>query len=172
MQIEVPAGVPHQSLCLARQNGVAGQAENEIGIAIVNDQLHQLRVGKVAVTAHIYKRSVLKFACRDACSRVCCASFDAASSRPAQPGFVVLRTPPAAICTVFAGDDRPHVRSHFCVSVFVRAYMDPTTRVFLAPAEKSGKNRGQTTISNALTRILRPPSPSWRSPAIQHRFDV
>ena len=34
------------------------------------------------------------------------------------------------------------------------------------------ENRGQTTISNSLTRILRPPSPSWRYTAIRHRFDL
>jgi hypothetical protein len=38
---------------MVRQDGVTGQSEDEIGIAIGNDQLHQLGVGEVTVTCHV-----------------------------------------------------------------------------------------------------------------------
>lgn len=51
MPRKMPACIPHQALGFARQDGVAAQAEDEIGIAIGNNQHHQLGVGKVTITA-------------------------------------------------------------------------------------------------------------------------
>ncbi len=51
MQGQVSAGVLHQTLGLARQDRVAGQAEDEVGIAIGLNQSHQLGIGEVAVAA-------------------------------------------------------------------------------------------------------------------------
>ena len=52
MQGEVAARILHQALRLARQDDIAAQAEDEIGIAIGHDQLHQFGIGKVAVAPH------------------------------------------------------------------------------------------------------------------------
>lgn len=45
------ADILHQALGPARQYRIAGQAEEEVGIAVGQDQRHQLGIGKVAVAA-------------------------------------------------------------------------------------------------------------------------
>jgi len=45
------ARVLHQTFGLARQDCVAAQTEYEIGIAIGNDQFHQVGVGEVTIAA-------------------------------------------------------------------------------------------------------------------------
>jgi hypothetical protein len=49
MQSEVAACVLHQALGLAQQDGIASQSEDEIGIPIGHDQLHQLGSSEVSV---------------------------------------------------------------------------------------------------------------------------
>jgi len=45
----VSARILHQAFGLARQNDIAGQAEEEIRVAIGHDEFHQFRVGEVAI---------------------------------------------------------------------------------------------------------------------------
>ena len=45
------AGIVHQGVGLACQDRVAGQAEEEVGMAVGPDQGHQLGIGEVAVVA-------------------------------------------------------------------------------------------------------------------------
>ena len=45
------ACILHQAFSLAQQDGIAGQTEDEIGIAIGLNQLHQFRIREVTIAA-------------------------------------------------------------------------------------------------------------------------